>query len=232
MAIKGKKKSQSRGSQARRKPAQAPRAIATARRRTPWWKTPGWASILGIALIISIGVVIWAISNAKSNADDLKKRQETVNTYTGQIRAVVTKYSGAAGALGGVNPAQPPKDLAKSAKEWSAQFSSAQQEMAGLVPPSDLTGPNTIFLQSFSLYQTAADTYALAATSDTKTRNELLSRAASITGSATTIFQSAIDVLDQLRDQLDLSPSGLRAPVVTPAQGPQATPPVNTTPGG
>ncbi|MFN2389188.1 MAG: hypothetical protein ABR575_06220, partial [Actinomycetota bacterium] len=54
MAIKGKKKSQSRGSQGQRRPAAAPRPTYAPRRATRWYQTPAGrlaAITLGLLLL-------------------------------------------------------------------------------------------------------------------------------------------------------------------------------------
>ncbi|MDQ3957514.1 MAG: hypothetical protein M3273_04245, partial [Actinomycetota bacterium] len=61
MAIKGKKKSQSRGSQGLRRPAAAPRPVYTGRRHTPWYKTTEGRLIGGILAAALIGIAIWLV---------------------------------------------------------------------------------------------------------------------------------------------------------------------------
>ena len=66
MAIKGKKKSQSRGSQGQRRPAAAPRPVYTGRRHTPWYKTTEGRLIGGMLIAVVVGVKIWLVADAQN----------------------------------------------------------------------------------------------------------------------------------------------------------------------
>ena len=82
MAIKGKKKSQSRGSQGVRRPAAAPRPTVSARRKTSWWRTRDGLLIGGIFLVVAIGVVVWLVISAQDRAEQREQEQATLETAT------------------------------------------------------------------------------------------------------------------------------------------------------
>src|SRR3954447_19811810 len=95
MAIKGKKKAQRRGSQARRHPAAAPRTTPTSR-RIAWYQTPAgliMAGLLGAAVvaIIITGIVTAFGDTGKPAATP--REQNQIDTYTGKIRGVTQSVS-------------------------------------------------------------------------------------------------------------------------------------------
>src|SRR5918999_4928212 len=138
MAIKGKKKSQSRGSQARRRPAAAPRAIAAGRRKPPWYRTPqGRAGIIALLIVVA-AVITGFVLNARSDSAKLADRQDAMEEYTGSVRAVLQTLTPAAfdmlstpanaGDFAGLSR------LPRRAKEWSETINSAIDQLIALQP--------------------------------------------------------------------------------------------------
>src|ERR671939_194544 len=139
MAIKGKKKSQSRGSQARRRPAAAPRALAPGRRRPPWYRTPQGRAALVALLLVVIAVVTGIVLKSRSDDAKLADRQDAMERYTGAIRGVLQTLTPPASEM-----LSTPSDagdfaglskLPKKAKRWDEEINSAIDQLTGVQPP-------------------------------------------------------------------------------------------------
>jgi hypothetical protein len=227
MAIKGKKKSQSRGSQARRRPAAAPRAIATSRRRTAWYKTPQGRAALIVLFLIVAGVITGLVLHAKSNSDKLADRQDALERYTSSVRSVLQTMTPAASEM--ITAPTDPEDgaailpLKKDGRGWEDIFNSATTEAATLRPTASAANANSILQQSIGLYLTSAQLYQLVPDEPDKTRGELLTSASTVRDQANQLWVNGTAIIDELRDDLDMAPSGLRSPSTAPPSG-QATP--------
>jgi uncharacterized membrane protein YgcG len=221
MAIKGKKKSQSRGSQARRRPAAAPRTLGPGRRRGPWYRTPqGRAGIIA-GLVVIAAVIAGFVVNARSDAARLEDRQEAMEEYTGSVRAVLQTLTPAASDM-----LTTPTDagdfaglarLPRRAKGWSDTINSAIDDLVALQPPARAVLVQSFFEQSTQLYLNTARVFALMADQPDKTRGELLAEATTMRDQANTLWVNAVALLDEYRAGLDMDPSGLRAPQASPA---------------
>jgi hypothetical protein len=227
MAIKGKKKSQSRGSQARRRPAAAPRAIASARRGPPWYKTPQGRAAIIVFLLIVAGVVTGFVLHARSNSAKLADRQDALDRYTGAVRAVLQSTTPAASEM-----ASAPADandfaglagLLKQAKDWQDTLDAAAQEAATLRPPGSALQANALFQQSVQLYTVAAQQYEILPDQPDKLRPKLLAATTTVRDQAGQLWANAVSILDDLRNELGMRPSGLRSPAIAPPSG-QPTP--------
>ena len=227
MALKGKKKKGRRGSQARRRPASAPRPTAVARRR-PWYQTTRgrtWGSIAALAVI---GLIAWAVTNQSSEASRLEERQEALDTYTGQVRTVLQTLTPPVGEMAGASTI-PPEELAATAKAWDKGFSGAQKALSQANPPTDVQPVNALLLRSILMYVQAADTYELVPELEGDAREKLLSQAGVQVQNADAVFASAVAVLDQARLDADLSASNLESPSTSaPPAGPETTPGTET----
>jgi hypothetical protein len=228
MAIKGKKKSQSRGSQARRRPAAAPRSIATSRRRTPWYKTPQGRAGIIVFLLAAAGVVTGLVLHAHSNSEKLADRQDAVERYTGSVRAVLQTMTPAASGM--LTAPTDPTDgatvvpLTKNGKSWEDTLNAAITQAGQLRPPPAAQSADSLFQQSAGLYLTAAQLYQLVPNEPDKTRGDLLASATTVRDQANQLWSNAVSILDDLRAELEMSPSALRSPASAPPNG-QPTPP-------
>lgn len=226
MAIKGKKKSQSRGSQARRRPAAAPRPVITSRARTPWYKTPGGRAIGVIVVLTVLGVVVWAVGNARSNAKDLEQRQEALDDYTDSLRSLLQSVSGPASqmatapAAGSQPDAAALEELSDASKSWTSTLEESGTIASTTSPAPGMESVNRLFAKALSLFRTAALTYGMAVDADGKLLDGLLQRAAEARSLADEIWIEAIAILDDERADADMELSGLRAPSLAPAGGP------------
>jgi hypothetical protein len=216
MALKGKRKSGTRGSQGRRRPATAPRPAPAPGRGLPWYHTNGGRLAIGIGIAVVVGFVWWAISTAQANADRLEARQETLQEYTGQIRSVSQAITEAAGDMAAVPPTPDDaalKDLAGSSRRWSKAFTDAQGPLIQSFPPNPtLQRANGLFQQSLQLYDSAARTYGLVPRAEGKLRTDLLARAAAQRDQAAALWGSAVASVDAARAAAEMDASGVPVP--------------------
>ncbi|HEY7875307.1 MAG TPA: hypothetical protein VIG64_09310 [Actinomycetota bacterium] len=236
MAIKGKKKSQSRGSQARRRPAAAPRAIGPGRRKPPWYKTPqGRAGLVALVLVV-LAVVAGFVLNARSDAAKLEDRQDALETYTGSVRAVLQNLTPPASDMLDVpiNAGEFAElaRLPRRAGEWEDQINAAIDQLVSLQPPPGAIYAHSLFEQSGQLYLTTARQWQIMADQPNKTRGELLAETTTLRDQANTLWVNATAILDQVRADLDMDPSGLRSPAQSPANSQPAPAPSIPTGGG
>ena len=216
MAINGKKKAGSRGSGGARRPAQAPRPVATARRGpTPFYRTRDGMFIIGILVIVAIGTIIWAIGSARNEAKLVEQQADVLDDYTNQIRGVLQPVNQPATEMATVptaTSAKLVKQLENRSERWRSSFSSAQEALAGVLPEDDVAAVHGLMAQAILGYTNAADTFALVPKADEELQNDLLLRGAAQNAQAGEVLANAIAVLDQLRGDVDLGPSGLRSP--------------------
>ncbi len=227
MAIKGKKKSQNRGSQARRKPAMAPRPVTGKPRKPPWYKTTAGQTIAAIGTMILVLLILIAVNNARTESRDREQIEQSFETYTDQVRALLQSITGPASEMAAATQA-PPENLERAAKDWTEAFTGAQTQVVQLLAPEGASASSELFAQSMSLFASAANTFATAADLEGQQRTELLAAASAQVGSAAQVWSAGVTVLDDARDDNDLSPSGLRSPTEAPPSGMQ-TPSVETT---
>ena len=220
MAIKGKKKSQKRGGQPRR-PSAPPRPLLQPKHRPRWYRTPLGLAVSSLVAIVVIGLVVYAVQNAGSNARALERRQEDIEKYTGELRAVLQRIRAPVGAMAAAPPTLADEKAAaaleKNASDWAKSLQEVQASFAATPPGDALTSANTVYLQALAGYLTAAKTYELAAGeiepgAAAKGQQELLSLALQQRTSASALWTEATVILDRQRTAADLELSGLRAP--------------------
>jgi hypothetical protein len=237
MAIKGKKKSQSRGSQGVRRPAQAPRPVASARRGpTPFYKTTDGKLIFGLLGIVLIGVIIWAVMGARNTAKEEQARADRIDHYTNEVRGVIQDIIVPAGEMSSIPTTVTPeslKDVKKNAERWKTSFIKAQSTLAQITPDAEVEKLQQLFGQGIVGLQAAADTYELVPRADGKLQADLLTRVAVQRDQGAGVIDAAIGELDRLRGDVDLSPSGLRSPLnAAPAAQPTIAPSPAASSGG
>lgn len=230
MAIKGKKKSQSRGSQARRRPAAAPRPVVGKGTKKRWYQTTAGQSIAAIGTLVVIVVALVLVNNARTEARELEQRQETLENFTDQVKALTETLSGPATDLAAAGQT-PPDDLGSEAEGWRDAFTAAQAQAAQLPPAEGTTTVQQLISQALSLYRGAATVLIQADAAEDEARTELLAVATSQTASAESVWQAAVEVLDTARDDAEMNASGARSPAGGPAAempAAEATIPVET----
>jgi hypothetical protein len=227
MAVKGKKKSQSRGSQGRRRPAQAPRAIYGGRSHQPWYRTT--AARVGAALVLLVALLgIVVVVRSGSNRGNLTQRQNTLDQYTGDVRALLQTITPAATDEDGVpNKLTTPeaKALKSQSVSWQTQLLKAQQTAGNVTAPTPGTqSANIIFGESIQLYSQAATVFGLAPSTSSRVQVKMLASAASLRNQATALWQEGVNILDQARSATQMTPSQLRIPTAGAVAPPSPTP--------
>ena len=217
MAIKGKKKSQKRGSQARRRPAAPPRPAVQPRRKTAWYRNPTIVAIVGALAIVAIAVIVWAVQKNREDAEALERKQDQLTNYTDRVRTVLQTMRTPAGAMAAAPTAiedeQQAETLAKDVDSWAKDLQEAQGTFAGIAPAASVQSIHGLYTNAIQMYMLAARTYDLAAnTPDTQTQTQALSLASTQRTQANALWTEATALLDRQRDSAELDPSGLTAP--------------------
>ena len=220
MAIKGKKKSQSRGSQGQRRPAAAPRPTYTARRHTPWYKTNEGRLIGGILIAVVVGVTIWLVSDAQKDASDRSRRRDELEAYSTSVRTLAQTLSPVADEMVAVLPDADVDALGKDAKKWTTDLAAAQTQSASLVAPDGAEVANSLFTQSLASFASAAQAFEAATGAPKKAYNDLLAQATEERDQAAALFALGIDALDEELLEVDGELTGIVAPGSAPASVP------------
>ena len=234
MAIKGKKKSQNRGSQARRRPAAPPRAPVQQRRTIPWYRTSTAIAIMGVIAIIAIGIVVFTVQGNREDQEALEKKQNALTQYTDRVRNVLQSLrlpvEDMVAAPAAFEEPKQAEDLAEDAEGWAKDLEKLQGELVGITPEAAFQTAHTLYLHSITTYITASRAYSLAATSeDENTQTEALALASAERDHASTLWTEATTLLDEQRSNAELELSGLNAPGApaagtTPAAVPSGIP--------
>src|SRR5918999_413249 len=208
MALKGKKKSQSRGSQGRRRPAAAPRPALAPRAPRRWYRTTSGRAVAAIVAVALVGGIVAAIIGARSGAGDLQRRQGSLRTFTGEVRVVLQELRVAAGAMSEAPVTAEGGELDElraSTRGWARTIQSAQGRLVSIAPARGTELAQRLFAQSTQLYGSAATTYGLVDRAGAALSDDLLRRAAE-------------------RRAADLGPSALAPPSVPGAAAPPPPP--------
>lgn len=226
MAIKGKKKSQARGSQGQRRPAAAPRPAYTGPRRVPWYRTTlgRYVAIgLGSLAIIALFVVVARAQNA---SQERAEQQAALQEFTGDLGALAKSLDGPVSKM--IAAPSSVEDeriggLEKDARNWTTSLQGAQAQASQLTPPEGAANVSTIFQQAINLYVTSAQTFALAPAVEGNPQAELLLRAGELRDNAGVLWETAIAALDIERQEADMDPSGITIPGATATPAPAPT---------
>jgi hypothetical protein len=227
MALKGKKKSQSRGSQGRRRPAAAPRPAVAPRAPRRWYRTTTGRVVAAIVAVALVGGIVAAVVGARSGAGDLERRQSSLRTFTGEVRVVLQELKVAAGAMSDAPvTAEGARldELRQNARVWVRTIQAAEGRLVGIAPARGAEIAQRLFAQSTQLYASAANTYGLVDRAGAAVSDDLLRRAAEQRDQASGIWQTATEVLDAERRAVDLGPSALSPPSVPGAVAPPPPP--------
>jgi hypothetical protein len=214
MAIKGKKKQQARGSQARRRPAASPRPVVAAR-RLPWYRTDRGRLLAAVAAAVVLGVAWWAIAGARAEQAQRARRQSAIEDYTGRVQALLQTVRPAAE---GMAQAADDKGLARQARSWIESLRSGRAQAAGHRVAVEAAPADRLYGEAIDVYRDAAETYRLVPAAPEALQAKLLERASAQRDHAGVVWATATQVLDAERARLELGPSGLAAPA-TPALG-------------
>lgn len=215
MPIKGKKKPARRGSRSRRVPAAAPRPTATGRRRDPWYRTLAGRVVAGITVLALLGLVVGLVVNSRSSGSAQAGRQDALESYTGQIRALLQKVAPPAGDLAdlaGSSPSRIVKAVEENDGGWAESFEAAVTDAEAITPPAEVAPAHGLFVESIGLYAGAAQTYGLATELEGALQSDIFIRASDQRARAESVWTYAVGVVDAQLAEADAEPSGLGPP--------------------
>lgn len=190
----------------------APRPTTGRTQKPPWYKTTAGQTLAAISVLVLLVVALVMVNNARQEAREKEQAQETLENYTEQIKALQTRLSEAATEMAAV-VVTPSEDLAADAKEWTTVFTGAQAETAQFFAPEEATASGQLFTQSINLFKGAAETLAVAADLEGEQQQQLISAASTEVQSAAGVWDAAVSVLDEARDEVDLGASGISSPI-------------------
>lgn len=231
MAIKGKKKAQARGSQARRRPAQMPRAAVVPRRVVPWYRTNAFRATLIVTAVVIAGIVSSVIASNRADERARAARAEEIDAFAADVRGLLQDVAesgrglDSAPAPGAELDDEGLTQLRADGRGWSQDFQQALNEASGVLPPAGLESAADLLVQSLGLYKSAADLYGDAARVPSEDlRADLLTRAAQVRDRAAAVWAAAIGLIDSELAEVDEPPTGIAAPT----QGAGAVPPAGS----
>jgi hypothetical protein len=176
----------------------------------------GQLTLIVVGLTI-IGLVMWRVSAARSETQELEARQDVladytteVSKFTAQIQQPVREMLGAP-----FNTGDPSfiAGLETSTERWTKDLEGAAALVQALEAPEEMLQVNLVVQQGFMLYATAAKTYALVPDeAGNKRTQQLLDRATEIREEAGRVLAGAIGLLDQARTDAEMRPSGIELP--------------------
>ena len=231
MALKGKKKSRDRGSQARRRPAAAPRPSYGAREKVRWYQTTQGLVIAFLVAATAIIFVWWWVADSRSDAEALETTQEQLQTFTTDLRTIVQNLTPLTTEIASASTLEDDELLEKT-KAWKNQLADVQTTLGQVVPPSDMPALTGLVSQSMVLYGESIDLYQLVPDLEGDARDQISAKASGSFQAANNLFSIMIQLVDGERAESELQPSGLTAP------GAQETAPapdeltIPSTPGG
>jgi hypothetical protein len=197
MAIKGKKKSQRRGSQARRRPATAPRPVIPTGRRVPWYRTAA------------------LIADRAADNERLERRQAGLDDYADRLKGVVQTMSETASQMTQA-PSAPEdprvEELGKDAQEWITSLGKAQVEASKVTPVEGVETAHQLVAEAIGAYINAANAYQLVPSTTDEARADQLINASGQRDLAGRLLQTAINELDTALTAADMNPSGIAPP--------------------
>lgn len=228
MALKGKKKSRARGSQARRRPAGAPRPSHGGREKPRWYQTTPGLVIGFLVAVTAIIFVWWFIADSRSESQAREDQQAALETFTDDLRTVITNLTPLTTDLATATGLDD-DELADKTKTWNEQLSGVQASLAELSAPRELAAAGGVVSQSTLLYGQAIDGFGSLPDLEGKARETVSSSATGSFNAANNLFAVVIQLLDEARREADLSASGLTAPA---SEAPTPEPTLDSTQGG
>lgn len=213
MPIKGKKKPARRGSRSRRVPAAAPRPVATGRRRVPWYRTLAGRVVAGITVLALLGLVVGLVVNTRSSGNALADRQEALERYAGEIRALLQRVAPTArqvAALSDDPTTRIVKEVEDNGPGWAESFGQAATDAEAITPPAEIAPAHGLFVDAIRLYSGAAQTYALAPVLEGRVQSDILIRASEQRARAESVWINAVGVVDRQLADAQTGPSGLQ----------------------
>jgi hypothetical protein len=185
------------------------------RRRTRWYRTPVGILLGGIVAVVALGLIIYAVVNARSNSAETSRRQSSLNQYTAEVRSLLQTIRAPvtemlAVPLEGEQPL--PDDFLTRAESWVEDLEAAAARAQGIAPASGQQEAQQLFSEAVTLYGDAAKTFSDAALVDPESQRPILLRAAAQVQHANNIRQVATRLLDSARSEAGLAPSLIGSP--------------------
>jgi hypothetical protein len=230
MALKGKKKSRVRGSQARRKPAAAPRPTYGSGQKARWYQTTA-GLVIGFLIAATVLIFVWWwIADSRSDSQALENRQSELQTYTTSIRTMIQNLTPLASELQ-TGASLGDGEIPEKATAWKDQLAEVETALNQAAPPVDLSALHGLVAQGTRLYAQSIEQYELLPALEGSTRDELSAKATASAAAGNNLFTVLIELLDEERQDAEMGASGLTAPG---AQENAAAPtePLDTTEGG
>jgi len=233
MAIKGKKKSQSRGSQARRRPAGAPRPASVRREHVSWYRTSGGRVAVAVIAALVLSSIAGIVAAVNSSSNRAESRRDRLDAYTSNVRAFALQIADPATQMtqmSAIPPELEPEfisELRKQSNGWIETLTGARAEAAQSEPPAGLGDVNRLLTESLLLYKSSAESLLLATRAKGDVQTSLVRNAVDQHERAGNIFISAVGLIDREREREGLNPSGIGHPAQTgtfPQPTPQASP--------
>ena len=221
MAIKGKKKPQSRGSAARRRPAAPPRLAYVKQLHVPWYRTAGGRVAAAVGVVLVIATTAFAITSYSRSNNQEESRRDRVDTFTSSVRTLLDQVVEPSSAMAALPPepdGRALKGLPDEAAKWDKALTAAGKSARNLDPPAGLEGASSLFFESIRLYSIAARTYEVAGPADGSTQQGILELAREQTQAATSLWTSAVYLLDQERNDVGLNASQILSPPLAGSQ--------------
>jgi hypothetical protein len=168
-------------------------------------------------------LVLWLVKNSRDTAAALEQKQETLEEFTSEISTLQQSVAPPAAEMVVATVDTP--NLKAETNRWIKAFSAARDDFTqeNLTAPSGLDVGHRMFFQSVLQYIAAAETYKLAADLEGDLQSRAIERANAQVAASDGIWQSAITLLDQERQEAELGASGLTSPSAG-GVAPQATP--------
>ena len=216
MALKGKKKSRVRGSQARRRPASAPRPSYGSREKPPWYQTTQ-GMVVGFLVIVSLIIFVWAwVADSRSDSEARAAQREALQSYTTDLRAFIQELDPIASVIT-ASASLSDKELEKEVDAWKDELSgiSVISEMS---PPEELSAMTGLVDVVMGLYGQSIEQFELVPTLEGKIREEVSAKATASYLTANNVLVGIIGSVDAARASADLGPSGLTPPAAPQVQ--------------
>jgi hypothetical protein len=180
--------------------------------------------VVAIVTVVVAGALIFVTVGPSNESSEA--RGGAIESYTGSIRTVEQSLKAATEAMSQVPRQLSAKAAAKlgnDAAPWIKTVAAAEVRITALTPPAGSQSYHRLFLQATQLYGTAAATFGSAAKAAGDGRTRLVAAAAELRDQAGGVWQSGIEVLDEVRRDVGLDASGLEPPSAPAPVGPEST---------
>lgn len=188
----------------------------------------------GIAAVVLIGLVTYAVVNARSTAAEQSHLQTSLNEYTPKVRSLLQRIRPSVTEMNAVPlEGQAPEGFFPEAEKWVEDLQAASDEAQGIAPASGQQETQQAFSQAVLLYADAARTFSDAALVPQDAQKEIMTRAAAQREHATALWQLGVSLLDAARSDAGLEPSLISSPAeFSPGAQPSPSPPTDDGAGG